>query len=400
MVPFIHRDIVESIAQSTPPKAVVIYGPRRAGKTTLLSSLLGPNTRILNADRRKDIVMLDDLASAGDVDVFLENYDTIVIDEAQRIPNIGLIIKILVDANRSTKIFVAASSSLELAKGVRESAVGRLINRHLWPLSLHELVNQYGQGYIDNNFERLLVYGMYPEVVTKHENAIELLSDYSMDLMYKDVFELGAIRNPEPLRHLVEYLAYHIGQEVSYENLAREIKVHSLTVEKYIDLLEKCFIIKRCGSYSRNLANELKKGKKIYFCDVGVRNAIIGDFSPFSARADAGALWENFFFIERMKKLDLQRNFARQYFWRVRGTRRVNSTDKPVEYSRSIDFIETRDNILQAFECKLNPTRKDRTGQEFRDAYPDCDIHVVTPRDAVAWLIHNHPKDKMAHPNA
>ena len=376
----IPRDLVDRIVTATPPKAVVIFGPRRVGKTTLIKSLpdLGV-TNFLNGDRRRDVQLLQRLESAGDVDVLLNGSDTIVIDEAQRVPNIGLIVKMLVDANEKTKIFLTGSSSLELAQGVRESAVGRLVNRRLWSLSLNELANEYGWGQVATDIERLMVYGTYPEVVTAPEEAIGTLMDYVEDIMYKDIFELGGIRNSSSLRTLVEMLARRIGQEVSYESLARDTKLHSQTVERYIDLLEKCFIIRRCGSFSRNLDNELKKGKKVYFCDVGVRNAIIDDFSPFSAREDAGALWENFFFMERLKKHDLERTFVRQYFWRVRGSRLKAGTMQ--EYSREIDFIEVRDNRMEAFECKLNPKKKDSGGTEFRDAYPDCPIRVVTPAD-------------------
>ena len=204
----------------------------------------------------------------------------------------------LVDANQKTKIFLTGSSALELTQGVRESAVGRLVNRQLWPLSIHELAAEYGWGYVETNLERFMVFGTYPETVTNPDIAMETLIDLSGDIMFKDAFALGEIRNPAKLRHLVELLARQIGQEFSYENLGRELQMHSQTVEHYIDLLEKCFIIRRCGSFARNLGNELKKGKKIYFCDVGLRNAVIDDFSPFSSRSDAGALWENFFFID------------------------------------------------------------------------------------------------------
>lgn len=379
----IPRDLTSSVLSATPPKAVVIYGPRRAGKTTLVKSLPGLGTvNFLNCDRKRDAKVLQSLESAGDVDVLLNGSDSIIIDEAQRLPDIGLIVKILVDANSKTKIFLTGSSSLDLAKGVRESAVGRLVNRRLWPLSVNEIAGAYGWGQTLTDLERYMVYGTYPEAVTAPESAVEMLMDFTEDIMYKDIFELGGIRNPESLRVLVEMLARRIGQEVSYESLARDTKLHSQTVERYIDLLEKCFIIRRCGSFSRNLDNELKKGKKIYFCDVGVRNAIIDDFSPFSSRSDAGALWENFFFMERLKKHDLERSFVCQYFWRVRGARL--KAGKMQEYSREIDFIEARGNKLEAFECKLNPQKKDNGGQEFRTAYPDCPIRVVTPADSRA----------------
>ena len=174
-----------------------------------------------------------------------------------------------------------------------------------------------------------------------------------------------------PVHDFVDYatlLALRIGQEISYESLGRDLKLHSQTVERYIDILEKCFLIRRCPSFARNLDNEIKKGKKIYFCDVGLRNAILSKFEPFSGRDDAGALWENFFFMERLKKHELERSFTRQYFWRIRG-RKI----------RNIDFVEVLDQDMQAFECKLNPRQKDNGGSDFRSAYPNCPIRVVSP---------------------
>lgn len=380
----IPRDLAAKILPATPPKAVVIYGPRRAGKTTLVKSLLGPEAgqiRLLNADRQADVRVLQSLESAGDIEIFLSSADTIVIDEAQRVPNIGLITKMLVDANQKTKLFLTGSSSFDLAQGVRESAVGRIVNSHLWPFSMNELARQYGWGFVEDNLERFLVYGTFPENVLNADDAVEMLMDFIDDIMYKDAFSLAQIRNPTSLRNLVYVLAQSVGQEVSYDSLARETRLSSPTIERYLDILEKCFIIRRVPSFSRNLTNELRKGKKIYFCDVGIRNAVLDDFTPFTARSDAGALWENFFFMERLKKHDLERTFTRQFFWRVRGTRRVAGTEKAVEYSREIDFVEAKDNRLEAFECKLNPKKKDSGGQEFRDAYPDCSIHVVSPQN-------------------
>ena len=378
----IPRDLSAKIIQATPPKAVVIYGPRQAGKTTLVKSLPNLGTvNFLNGDRPRDIQRLTSLESEGDIDLMLSSADSIIIDEAQNVPNIGRIVKMLVDANAKTKIFLTGSSAFELAQGVRESAVGRVVNRNLWPLSLNELANAYGWGHVESNLERFLVYGTYPATVTNPQNAIETLIDLSSDILFRDAFALQDIRNPSSLRHLVELLARNIGQEISYDSLARDTKLHSQTVERYIDLLEKCFIIKRCGSFSRNLGNELKKGKKIYFCDIGLRNAIIDDFSPFNSRPDAGAIWENFFFMERLKKHDLERSFVRQYFWRIRGAKLKIGSDKPIEYSREVDFIEVRDNEMQAFECKLDPRQRDNGGEEFRNSYPNCSIKVVSPRN-------------------
>lgn len=381
----IPRDLTAKILPTTPPKAVVIYGPRRAGKTTLVKSLLGPSAgkvRFLNADRIADVRVLQGLESAGDIDVFLQSADTIVIDEAQRVPNIGLITKTLVDANRNTRLYLTGSSALELAQGVRESAVGRVVNRRLWPFSMNELAGEFGWGCVQDNLERFMVYGTFPDNVINPDEAVDMLTDFVGDIMYKDALALAQIRNCENLRTLVYLLAQNIGQEVSYDNLARETHLSAPTVERYLDILEKCFIICRVPSFSRNLGNELKKGKKIYFTDVGVRNAVLNDFTPFSARTDAGALWENFFFMERLKKHELERTHTRQFFWRIRGSRPAVRGEKPVEYSREIDFIEARDNELAAFECKLDAGKKDNGGKEFREAYPDCPIRVVSPRSA------------------
>ena len=378
----IFHELTSRILNSTPPKAVVIYGPRQAGKTTLIKNL--PNLGVvnfLNADRPRDVRQLQGLQSAGDIDVLLSSSDTIIIDEAQNVPDIGRIVKMLVDANQKTKIFLTGSSALELAQGVRESAVGRVVHRNLWPLSIHELANEYGWGYVQTNLDRFLVYGTYPATVTNPDTAVEQLIDLSGDLLFRDVLALQDVRSPNTLRQLLELLAYRIGQEISYESLGREIRMHSQTVERYIDILEKCFIIKRCGSFAKNLDNEIKKGKKIYFCDVGLRNAIIDDFSPFGTREDAGHLWENFFFMERLKKHELERSFVRQYFWRIRGKRIRQSSGYESEYSREIDLVEVRNQNMQAFECKLNPRQKDNGGKEFRSAYPNCPINVVSPEN-------------------
>lgn len=365
----IPRSLTPQILTATPPKAVLIYGPRQAGKTTLLHNL--PNLGTVNyfcGDIPRDRARLQGLQSAGDIDVMLAGSDSIIIDEAQRIPNIGLTVKMLADANKKTKIFLTGSSSFELAQGVRESAVGRLDNRTLWPLSLGELAAKYGWGFVQSNLERFLVFGTYPEVVTNPDLAGVTLANLSGDLMFRDVFALEQVRSSDKLSELVTLLALRIGQEISYESLGRDLKLHSQTVERYIDILEKCFLIRRCPSFARNLDNEIKKGKKIYFCDVGLRNAILSKFEPFSGRDDAGALWENFFFMERLKKHELERSFTRQYFWRIRG-RKI----------RNIDFVEVLDQDMQAFECKLNPRQKDNGGSDFRSAYPNCPIRVVSP---------------------
>ena len=370
----IAREIQSSIASQTPPKAVVLLGGRRVGKTTLLNEIARNGVvRQFNGDNPEDVERLE-MRSAGDVVTVLGQGDIIIIDEAQRFPNIGLTLKRLVDANeraqKQTRIFVTGSSSLDLAKGVKETAVGRLVIRHLWPLSISEAASHAGWGQVLQNIDRMIVYGMYPNVHVSPETARSTLLNYTEGFLFKDLFALSGIRQSVKFDKLVRMLAYRIGSVVTYEGLARDSGLSNTAVMNYITLLEQCFIVKVCGSFSRNLDNELKKGKKIYFCDTGVRNAIINDFSPMSGRPDAGALWENFFFMERIKLHSNRSDFKTMYFWRTTG-------NTPQE----IDFIEVVDNKMEAFECKLSARVKAKGAAGFAKAYPGCPIRTVSPSD-------------------
>ena len=375
-MPYIRRELQPQIIRETPPKAVVILGARQIGKTTLVSelSLHEKSVRWFNGDLNTDHRLLQ-FSSTTDVELTLRQADTIVIDEAQRFPNIGLILKQLVDVNirlnLGKKIFATGSSSLELAKGVKESAVGRLVHRQMWPLSISEIAAAKGWGEICQNIERLMIYGTYPAVFTDPDHAEATLRNYCDGVLYKDLFALAGIRKNEKFMHLVQLLAFNVGSEVNYDNLARDTGLSKTTVAEYLQLLEQCFIIKICPSFSRNLSNELKKGKKVYFCDNGVRNAIIGDFSPMAARRgqDASALWENFFFMERVKFHSIRNDFTDMYFWRT-------TSNNP----HKLDFLEVKNEKIRAFECKLSPSAKARH-RKFTTAYPDATIQTVTPDD-------------------
>ena len=375
-MPYIQRELQPQIIRETPPKAVVIFGARQIGKTTLLSelSLHEKSVRWFNGDLSTDHRLLQ-FSSTTDVELTLRQADTIVIDEAQRFPNIGLILKQLIDENirlnLGKKIFATGSSSLELAKGVKESAVGRLVHRQMWPLSISEIAAAKGWGEICQNIERLMIYGTYPAVFTDPDHAEAALRNYCDGVLYKDLFALAGIRKNEKFMHLVQLLAFNVGSEVNYDNLARDTGLSKTTVAEYLQLLEQCFIIKICPSFSRNLSNELKKGKKVYFCDNGVRNAIIGDFSPMAARRgqDASALWENFFFMERVKFHSIRNDLTDMYFWRT-------TSNNP----HKLDFLEVKNEKIRAFECKLSPSAKARH-KKFTTAYPDAPIQTVTPDD-------------------
>lgn len=385
-MPYIQRELQPQITRETPPKAVVIFGARQIGKTTLLTELsqYEKSVRWFNGDLITDHRQLQ-FSSSTDVELTLRQADTIIIDEAQRFPNIGLILKQLVDVNvrlnLGKKIFATGSSSLELAKGVKESAVGRLVHRQMWPLSISEIAAAKGWGEISQNIERLMIYGTYPAVFTDPDHAESTLRNYCDGVLYKDLFALAGIRQNEKFMHLVKLLAYNVGSEVNYDNLARDIGLSRTTVADYLQLLEQCFIIKICPSFSRNLSNELKKGKKVYFCDNGVRNAIIGDFSPMVARPsqDGGALWENFFFMERVKLHSIRNDFTDMYFWRT-------TSNNPHE----LDFLEVKNERIRAFECKLSSSAKARPGK-FTTAYPDAPIDTVTPDDLMRLWFADQP---------
>lgn len=385
-MPYIQRELQPQITRETPPKAVVIFGARQIGKTTLLTELsqYEKSVRWFNGDLITDHRQLQ-FSSSTDVELTLRQADTIIIDEAQRFPNIGLILKQLVDVNvrlnLGKKIFATGSSSLELAKGVKESAVGRLVHRQMWPLSISEIAAAKGWGEISQDIERLMIYGTYPAVFTDPDHAESTLRNYCDGVLYKDLFALAGIRQNEKFMHLVKLLAYNVGSEVNYDNLARDTGLSRTTVADYLQLLEQCFIIKICPSFSRNLSNELKKGKKVYFCDNGVRNAIIGDFSPMVARPsqDGGALWENFFFMERVKLHSIRNDFTDMYFWRT-------TNNNPHE----LDFLEVKNERIRAFECKLSSSAKARPGK-FTTAYPDAPIDTVTPDDLMRLWFADQP---------
>lgn len=371
---FIDRHLGKELLKDTPPRAVVLYGPRRIGKSTLLEHIVKKSdTRWFNGDLPGVSEELN-FQTQGDVLNALLQAKTIVIDEAHKIPNIGSIVKLLVDANEKLEeprqIFITSSSAFYLI-AIKESALGRVVSRQMWPFSLDEIAMDAEWGKLTENIEHRIVYGMMPLVYRQPEQARAYLMDYCEDYLLRDFFEENVIKYPAKLRNLLKILAYNIGTEVSYDNLAREVGLNRLTVEDYVDRLQKASLIRICPSLSRNLANEMKKGKKIYFFDTGVRNAIINNFSPLAARSDAGALWENFFFMERVKLHDNSLDFTEMYFWRT--------TDRK---PRELDFVEILDEKIRAFECKLSPSVKTSPhAKTFLDAYPNACFDIVRPQD-------------------
>jgi predicted AAA+ superfamily ATPase len=378
-MPLIPREIAETLQTLTPPKAVVLLGARQVGKTTLFKEIVrDPNALWLTGDSPQSVRLLQSAHQEGNLADLLLQTRTLVIDEAQRIPNIGIILKTLVDADSGAQIFVTGSSSLDLAGGVRESAAGRLITRELWPVSAKELAQSKGWARVLLDINSRLLFGMYPAVIESSEPRL-LLENYCSDVLFKDIFALSGIRHPQKLTNLVTYLAAQVGSEVNYDSLSREVGLSKQTVMDYIDLLEQSFIIRRCDSFSGNLPNELKKGKKIYFCDNGIRNALLGDFSPIETRRDKGALWENFFFMELVKKHSYDGRFVREAFWRAQK--------QGGHVQAEVDFVEVFNNRLTAaFECKFASEEKTRSVRNFSKHYPDCPVRLVTPGNFYKFL--------------
>ena len=361
-------------------KGILVLGARQVGKTTLLDRLAEGVKRVvrIDCDEADDRLLLAN-PSATRLAALAGNADLLLIDEAQRVPDIGLALKMLVDAvGRRTQIVATGSSALELAKGVHESAAGRIFEYRLHPFSHGELVQAAGGD--DRGERRLLekrlVYGTYPEVAGASDaDARRILAAIADGALYKDILALGGIRKPAVLVRLVQCLALQIGSEVSSGELAGTTGLDRATVESYIDLLEKTFVVFRLPSLARNARNELRKGRKIYFWDNGVRNAVIGNFAPLALRADVGALWENRMVAERRKLADWGQRGTRSYFWRTLT-------------QSEVDYVEETDGRLSAWEFKWGKGRKARLPAPFAAAYPDTPFQVVTPDNFSPFLAH------------
>jgi predicted AAA+ superfamily ATPase len=338
-------------------KAILIEGPRQVGKTTLIQTLLkSKNCLLYNGDDVNDRVILSNLSTV-DLRQLLNNYDFVFIDEIQRIPNIGLTIKIIVDQLKDIQVIATGSSAFELNNITQESLTGRKWEYKLFPFSWEEYENHYGYANSLRELDLRVVYGMYPDVVTRSGEEIKTLNSLKESYLYKDILAYEGIKMPDKLEMLLKLLAYQIGSQVNYNELSNELKIDNETVARYINLLEKSYVVFSLPSFSRNLRNELKKSRKIYFYDTGIRNAIIGDFSVLSSRQDRGALWENFLVSERIKKIEYDMKFARSYFWRT--------TQK-----QEIDYVEhSVMNELSAYEFKYNPKSKAKITKVFENAY-------------------------------
>ena len=362
-----------------PKRVIVIYGPRRVGKTTMVNNFLESyrkNEHILHTcgDSRSD----SELLSSQNPTLLLDRtagYDIIFIDEAQRIPQIGLGLKILIDRRPELIIIVTGSSSLDLSGKLGEPLTGRQVPLRLFPLSIGELRFSMNDYEIKHNLEDLLIFGMYPEIRTASSGKQKqfILNELVDAYMLKDILELERLKKPQLLTNLLSLIALQVGSEVSLNELSRSLKVDIKTVERYLDLLEKCFVLYRLHGFSRNLRNEVTRTGKYYFYDTGIRNAVIQNFHPLSMRNDIGSLWENFMIMERLKTRTYNALYARDYFWRTWE-------------KQEIDLIEDHGGRLHAWEFKWSPRKKPSVPKVFIETYPGSAYECVTPENFLEFI--------------
>ena len=361
-------------------KTLVIYGPRQSGKTTAVESYLATHQLTsdvvsFNGDETSDRQLLAD-ASAEKLRLLVGKKRILFIDEAHKVPNIGLVLKRAWDKVKGVQVIASGSSSVELADKIEEPMTGRKFDYTLMPLSFAELASATSPADEMRCIEQRMIYGMYPDVVTHPGDEVDRLRMIGKGYLYKDILAMGEIKRPELLDRLLSALAFQIGQEVVYSELAQTVGTDDKTVAKYIDILEKAYIIRKVPSYARNLRNELKKSRKIYFNDCGIRNYVIRDWRPLAMRGavETGHLWENYLVAERAKWRLVHEPETREFFWRT-------------TQQQEVDLVEESASGMKAFEFKWNP-RKGKTvpSKTFRSAYPVATCHTITPQDVLEFL--------------
>ena len=373
----IKRTIQERILQRMHKnKAILIFGARQTGKSTLSEALIQKqeeSSLSLNGDD-SDVRALLQEANATKLRAIIGNHKIVLIDEAQRIQDIGLAIKIIVDQIKNVQVIATGSSSFDLASKINESLTGRKYEFQLFPFSFGEMVSHHGLLEEKRMIDHRMLYGYYPEVVTHPGEEEERLKLLASSYLYKDLLMLDKINKPAMLEKLVQALAWQVGSEVSLDEISRLLAIDRKTVEKYIDLLEKAFVIFQVPAFSQNVRTEIRKGKKIYFCDCGIRNAVINHFQPVVMRPDKGALWENFVMAERLKFLRNQGKDTKLHFWRT-------------TQQQEIDLIESDAEKLNAIEIKYNPAVKAKFSSTFTGAYPHAQLINVNSTNIESFLL-------------
>ena len=357
-------------------KILLITGPRQVGKTTLIHSICEEkgNYLFLNGDDPDDRLLLEN-AGEKKLRQIIGPHTILFIDEAQRIKNIGVLLKIIYDRIENVTVVASGSSVIDLNDEINEPLTGRKWEFNLFPLSWEELNNHFGYAENHKNLSEYMIYGMYPEVITHPSDKEFILKELARSYLYKDLLQYKGIRKPELLDKILLALALQVSSEVNFNELANLVRADRATVEEYISLLEKTYVVFRLPALSRNVRNEISSSRKIYFYDNGIRNAIIGDFKPMEFRQDVGALWENFIISERIKKLKYSGWGGRFYFWRT-------------YQQQEIDWIEESENKFSIFEFKWNPKKgKAKFSKTFLDNYTVQSTSVINSENLDDFLI-------------
>lgn len=357
-------------------KAITIMGARQVGKSTLLQMMLGERKDVmwLNGDEPDIVEILGNMTSPR-LKAMIGNNTIIVIDEAQRIPDIGLRLKLITDQIPDVQVIATGSSSFDLSNKLNEPLTGRKREFKMYPLTFNEMVSSTNLLEETRMLPHRMVYGYYPEVVCNPGEEKIILKELADSYLYKDILSMDGILKPEKLVKLLKALAYQIGSQVSYNEVGMLVGLDSKTVEKYITILEKSYIIFRLTSLARNIRNELKSSRKIFFWDLGIRNAVIGNLTQIENRQDAGALWENFVIAERMKMLAYNGSYAQTYFWRTKQ-------------QQEIDYLEEEDGKIKAFDFKWNPNKAAaKCPDSFLKAYQNPEFKVITPQNIDEFLL-------------
>jgi hypothetical protein len=358
-------------------KIVLLYGPNQVGKTTLIQNIISETslkTLNINADQTKynDILSSRDLRK---LDSLTAGYEIIFIDEAQRIPDIGLNLKILYDNRPKLRIIATGSSSFELAQKISEPLTGRKWTYTLYPIAFIELHQHYNDFELNEQLEERLIYGSYPEIFSyvSNEEKRQYLEELSNSYLYKDILELSSIKNNHKLQDLLRLLAYQIGNEVSLTEIGQKLSLNKITVDTYIDLLEKSFVLIRLSGLSRNLRKEIIQKDKIYFTDLGIRNILIDNLKPLKERNDVGQLWENFLFIERLKKTSYTKQYMNRYFWRTYT-------------GAEIDYVEEYDGILHGYEFKSG-NKISKAPPSWKENYPNSTFTTINKSSCLNFIL-------------
>jgi uncharacterized protein len=360
-------------------KVTILYGPRQVGKTTLISDFLAlPETtslqRFINAD---ELVYREALASQDRqrLGELLGENQLLAIDEAQRVPNIGINLKILVDSFPQAAFIATGSASFELANQISEPLTGRTLTYYLYPVSYLEIRNTLGAFEAKSQLERWMIWGGYPAILVTEAVQLreKLLSELVGSYLYRDLLELEGLRRADKLVDLLRLLAFQIGNEVSLTELAANLALNRETVERYLDLLEKVFVIFKVRGFSRKLRKEISKTSRYYFYDNGVRNSLIQNFNPLQLRNDVGQLWENFLMVERRKAINYSGRTANSYFWRTYD-------------QKEIDYIEESGGRLSGFEFKWKGEVRKAVRREFMETYPGSEVMTITPENFEAFV--------------